>query len=113
MTSVRITVVLLCCFALTACISIPKDAKNRLDRPPSCSTARSDVATLDADKNSGGRRVVTLVPAILPFSIVIGIVRQIFRSPPGAYTDHWRVIAGSNNRAVDTKVAEIERECGL
>ncbi len=104
-------VALFLCLVLTACISIPQEAKDRLAESPSCGTAEQDVAALEADRKSGGRRAFTLLPAIVPVSAVIGILRQIIRKPPGAYTDHWRVIFGSYNREVDSKVAEIGTAC--
>ncbi len=104
-------VALFCCLALTACISIPQDAKDRLAASPSCSTAEQDVTALEADKKSGGRRAFTLVPALLPIAAVLSIVRQIIRRPPGAYTDKWRVIFGSYNNEVDRKVVEIGTAC--
>ena len=104
-------VALFCCLALTACISIPQEAKDRLAEPPTCSTAEQDVAALEADRKSGGRRAFTVIPAIVPVAAVLSILRQIIRRPPGAYTDKWRVIFGSYNNEVDDKVAEIEAAC--
>lgn len=71
-----------------------------------CATARQDIATLEDEKASVGRRALAGVRSVIPFSAAAGILL-------GDYSDRVEVATGSYNEALDSKIQEIRATCGI
>jgi hypothetical protein len=85
--------------------TIDPQVKERLDAPVNCETARRDIAYLEEHKASVAKQVVSGARAIIPFSAAAGVVT-------GDEQDRAEVATGMYNDRIDTKIAEITRQCG-
>ncbi len=86
--------------------SVSDVEKASLQKPVNCSTARSDIATLEDEKASVGRRALAGVRSVIPFSAAAGILF-------GDYRDRVEVATGTYNEALETKIKEIRTTCGI
>ena len=77
-----------------------------LDKRVNCATARQDIATLEDEKASVGRRALAGVRSVIPFSAAAGILL-------GDYRDRVEVATGSYNEALENKILEIRTTCGI
>lgn len=109
----RVAVVALCAFALTACVGISPETKMKISEPVNCSSGYADIAYLESEHASGGKRFVQGLFGILPPSIIISALRAAARSPERMYLDHWSVASGSYNEQMDDKIASIKQRCNL
>jgi hypothetical protein len=71
-----------------------------------CSTARQDIATLEQEKASVAKQIVSGARSVIPFSAAAGIVL-------GDQQDRMEVATGEYNDKIDAKIAEIRRKCGV
>ncbi len=97
-----------CCLVLllVGCAVIPEQARSRLSKPADCATVEQDIKALDADRASGGQRVIHGATAIIPISALIAILA-------GTEGDKIRVASGAYNQSIDEKIGEIRQACGL
>lgn len=86
--------------------TIDDKAKQDLAAPINCSTARRDIATLQDEKASVAKQVVSGARSIIPFSAAAGVVL-------GDQQDRVEVATGVYNDRIDAKIAEIRSKCGI
>ena len=86
--------------------SVSDVEKASLQKPVDCATARRDIATLEDEKASVGRRALAGVRSIIPFSAAAGILM-------GDYSDRVEVATGAYNDALEKKIQEIRTTCGI
>lgn len=86
--------------------TIDDKAKEDLAAPVNCSTARNDIATLEQEKASVAKQIVSGARSVIPFSAAAGIVM-------GDQRDRVEVATGEYNDKIDAKIAEIRRKCGI
>ena len=84
--------------------TIDDQAKKDLDAPVNCATAKQDIATLEEEKASVAKQVVSGVRSIVPFSAAAGIIL-------GDQRDRMEVATGDYNDKIEAKIAEIQRKC--
>ena len=74
--------------------------------PVSCATAEGDMRMLRAEKANLAQEIAMGVTAIVPIGLVIGLV---------TFTEgeKLKVATGEYNQALDTKILEIQTQCGL
>ena len=97
-------------FIIVACVfgckTISQKAKNDLAKPIDCSTAKEDIAALEAEKASVVKKSEAGVGMVLPGAAVIGILS-------GDYSNRVKVATGEYNRDIDAKILEIKCACGI
>ena len=86
--------------------AISDQAKADLDKPVDCSTAKEDIATLEAEKASVAKQVSAGVRSVIPAAAVMGILRRDLG-------DRAKVAAGVYNRDIQEKIDEIKQKCGM
>lgn len=86
--------------------AITDTEKASLNKGVTCATARQDIATLEDEKASVGRRALAGVRSVIPFSAAAGILM-------GDYSDRVEVATGSYNEALENKIQEIRTTCGI
>lgn len=91
---------------VVGCATISDQAKYQLEKPVDCSTARYDIKTLESEKASVGKRMLSGVKMVVPASAVIGILR-------GDWVNRKKVATGEYNRAIDDKIVDIKSSCGI
>jgi hypothetical protein len=84
--------------------TIDDKAKQDLAAPVNCATAKQDIATLEDEKASVAKQIVSGARSIIPFSAAAGIVM-------GDQRDRMEVATGVYNDQIDAKIAEIKRKC--
>lgn len=84
--------------------SISEETKQEVAKPVDCSTAEQDVAILEEERASVGKRMLKGVQSLLPISVVAGILL-------GDYTDRVKVAVGTYNNDLEAKIAEIQQAC--
>lgn len=84
--------------------TIDPAVKEQLDSPINCETAKVDIATLENEKASVAKRVISGARAINPFSAAAGVVM-------GDEQDRLEVASGDYNDQIDAKIAAIKRRC--
>jgi len=89
-----------------ACAPISPEAKRALDKPVNCSSARRDMATLEAERASVAKQLSAGVASVMPVSAVVNILK-------GRYADGVQVATGSYNSDIETKQQEIANACGV
>jgi hypothetical protein len=77
-----------------------------LEKRVDCSTAQQDIATLEEEKASIGRRALAGVRSVIPFSAAAGILM-------GDFPDRVEVATGAYNEALENKIIEIRTVCGI
>jgi hypothetical protein len=78
--------------------------KEQLDSPINCETAKVDIATLEKERASVAKQVISGARAIIPFSAAVGVVT-------GDEQDRLEVASGNYNDRIDAKIAAIKRRC--
>lgn len=102
----KYSAVILSLMFLVGCATISEQATYQLEKSVNCDTARSDIAILENEKASVGKKMVAGVRMIVPVSAVIGILR-------GDWINRKEVATGKYNQAIDDKIAEIKRRCAM
>ena len=102
----------LCLVFTVSCASISQDTIAAIERPVDCSSAEQDVTFLEDERSGFFGRLFAGITAVLPPGSFIVIIRGIFNSPDGIWTDKWKVAFGSYNRKIDDKVSETRSQCG-
>jgi hypothetical protein len=88
------------------CKTISQKAQDDLAKPIDCSTAREDIAALEAEKASVTKQGEAGVGMVLPGAAVIGILS-------GDYSNRVKVASGEYNRDIEAKIMEIKCACGI
>lgn len=86
--------------------SVSEVEKASLQKPVDCATARRDIATLEDEKASVGRRALAGIRSVVPFSAAAGILL-------GDYSDRVEVATGKYNEALEKKIQEIRATCSI
>jgi hypothetical protein len=86
--------------------AIPDSAKQELQRPVSCETARHDIEILEVEKATVATQIAAGVGTVVPTNAVLSILRRDTK-------DRLKVAAGTYNREIEDKIKEIKRECGI
>jgi hypothetical protein len=114
LTTLLTTSVILITMATTGCArknhspmpTIDDQAKEDLAAPVNCATARQDIATLEQEKASLTKQIVSGARSVIPFSAAAGVVI-------GDQSDRIEVATGVYNDRIDAKIAEIRQKCGI
>jgi len=91
---------------LLACKTISPEAKAAITGEVDCSTAEQDLAVLEAERASVGKRIVSGVRSVMPVSAVVGILS-------GDYINRVSVATGVYNRDIEQKEQQISEQCGI
>ena len=86
--------------------SVSDSARAELKQPVNCGTARGDVAILEEERASVGKRALSGVRMVLPIAAVAGLLM-------GDYSDRVQVATGQYNDDIDAKINQIKRTCKL
>ena len=102
------TVLAICLAAsLTACAaSKQKKVEQEMKQPISCATAEGDIRTLEHEKAHTMQQIAEGVTAIVPASIVVGLVTGTEKEKLEVGTDEY-------NKMIDKRIAEIKETCGV
>jgi hypothetical protein len=93
--------------SLAACAaSKQKKVEQEMKQPISCGTAEGDIRTLEHEKAHTAQRIAEGVTALVPASIVVGIVT-------GTEKEKLKVGTGEYNKMIDKRIAEIKETCGV
>lgn len=84
--------------------TIDTTVQQELDASINCATARQDIATLEEEKASVAKQIVSGARSVIPFSAAAGIVL-------GDEQDRLEVASGEYNEKIDAKMAQIKRKC--
>lgn len=84
--------------------TISDEAKASLKARINCSNARADIAILEEERASVGKRILSGVRSVLPFAAVAGILM-------GDYRDRVEVATGQYNADIEQKISEIKQAC--
>jgi hypothetical protein len=92
----------------TACAMQQKRTYQELKHPGAidCAHADGDLRMLQHEKAWVGERIVEGVTAIYPASLVVGLVM-------GTEGTKIRVATGDYNKAIENRIAQIKRTCGI
>ena len=104
-TSKTALVILLAIF-LSACATGQKKVIKELQQPINCATAEGDIRALEHEKAHVAERIAEGVTAIVPISMVVGVVA-------GTEGTKYKVATGEYNKMIDKRIAEIKSQCGL
>ncbi len=99
-----------------ACAPVSEEAKEELAKPIDCNTAAEDVATLEGEKASVGKRVQMGARYIVPIAAAVDILRSYHSDTETSeefYQDKESVLTGDYNDAIDRKIADIKQTCGI
>ena len=86
--------------------SIKDTTKRNLAAPINCSTAQRDIAVLEEEKASVGKRMLSGVRSVMPIAAAGGILM-------GDYNDRVKVAVGTYNSDIAGKIADIKKACNL
>lgn len=86
--------------------SIKKETKQQIAKPVNCATAKRDLAILEKEKASVGKRLLSGVRSVIPISAAAGILM-------GDYSDRVKVAVGTYNADLEAKAAQIRRSCRI
>ena len=94
--------------AASGCAMQQRDVEDQLARPTriNCATASGDIRVLQSEKAHVAQRLVEGATAIYPASAVMGVAT-------GTEGTKLSVATGAYNDAIDARIAEIKRTCGL
>lgn len=94
--------------ALIAGCSTPitKQEKQSLADPVDCSTAVGDMRTLTAEKAHVSKEIEDGATAIIPIGLVVHLIERDEK-------DTFEVGFGEYNRALDKKIADIQKQCNV
>jgi hypothetical protein len=101
-----IPVICLTIFVAACAAPISQQAKQDLASPVDCSTAQSDIRTLEDERASVVKQIEDGVTAVAPVGAVIGILTMTEKDKLEVGTHYY-------NHQINKKIAEIKRECGV
>jgi hypothetical protein len=101
-----IPVICLTIFVAACAAPISQQAKQDLASPVDCSTAQSDIRTLEDERASVVKQIEDGVTAVAPIGAVIGILTMTEKDKLEVGTHYY-------NHQINKKIAEIKRECGV
>ena len=97
---------------LVSCGSpVSKEAKMQMQKPIDCADAREDIAALENEKASVGRRIGQGARFVVPVSVVVNIFQE--GSGSDNVKDRKSVAAGDYNKEIDAKITEIKSTCNV
>ena len=102
-------VILLGCIVmlLPACGAFKaKKVEKEMKQPINCAHAEGDIRVLQSEKAHVASEVANGVTAIIPASLVIGLVTL-------TEGEKVRIATGEYNKAIDKRIAEIKSQCGV
>lgn len=94
------------CLASGCAYQFKKQEEAAEKMPVNCATAEGDLRVLRSEKAHVGEQIAMGVTAIIPASLVIGILT-------GTEVEKLKVASGEYNKQLDAKIAEIQSQCGL
>ena len=83
-----------------------KKVEKGMKQPINCATAEGDIRVLQNEKAHVASEVANGVTAIIPASLVMGIIT-------GTEKEKIRIATGEYNKAIDKRIAEIKSQCGV
>ena len=93
--------------SLVACVANKqKQVEQEMKQPINCATAEGDIRTLEHEKAHTAEQIAEGVTALVPASIVVGIVT-------GTEEEKLKVGTGEYNKMIDQRIAEIKKTCGI
>jgi hypothetical protein len=93
--------------SVTGCAQqLKQEEQSAKTMPIHCGTAQGDIRVLQSEKANVAQQVAMGVTMIYPASAVISILT-------GVEDTKYQVATGEYNAAIDKKIAEIKRTCGL
>ena len=101
-------VILLGCVVMLmpACAMKQKKVEKEMKQPINCATAEGDIRVLQGEKAHVASEAANGVTAIVPASLVIGLVTL-------TEGEKIRIATGEYNKAIDKRIAEIKAQCGV
>jgi hypothetical protein len=105
-----ITLVILCCFAvsLSACgMKMKKNLKHieaEKNNPVNCATAENDIKVLVKEKANVGEQIFAGLTSVAPPALVMGILT-------GTETSKIKVALGTYDKLIDTRIKKIKETC--
>jgi hypothetical protein len=102
----KVLFVLVACALASGCAMKEKRTLESLKQPVNCSTAEGDLRVLQGEKVHVASEIASGVTAIVPVSLVLGIVT-------GTEGTKFKVATGQYNKALDQRIAEIKSTCGV
>jgi hypothetical protein len=92
--------------SLAACAANKqKQVEQEMKQPINCATAEGDIRTLEHEKAHTAQQIAEGVTALVPASIVVGIVT-------GTEKEKLKVGTGEYNKMIDQRISEIKQKCG-
>ena len=83
-----------------------KKVEKEMKQPINCAHAEGDIRVLQSEKAHVASEVANGVTAIIPASLVIGLVTL-------TEGEKVRIATGEYNKAIDKRIAEIKSQCGV
>jgi len=102
----RVIAVVCMVLLLPACAMKQKKVEKEMKQPVNCATAEGDIRMLQHEKAHVVQQIAEGVTAIVPASLVIGLVTLTEK-------EKIRVATGEYNKAIDKRIAEIKAQCGV
>ena len=104
----RSMIIIVMCFMLcvTGCAFQQKKVEKEMKQPINCATAEGDIRALRAEKAHVAQQIAEGVTAVVPMSLVVGIVT-------GTEKEKIHVATGEYNKMIDKRIAEIKEHCGV
>ena len=95
------------CFVISmaGCASNQKRVEQDMKQPINCAHAEGNIRALQHEKTHTTDQIAAGVQAIVPASLVIGLVT-------GTEGTNARVATGQYNKMIDERIAEIRSKCG-
>ena len=96
--------------------SVSQEAREAKAKPVNCDTAKEDIATLEAERASAGRRMAAGARVFMPPAAIVDILAGYTQKdePPDQYFDGTNEVAsGEYNEKIDAKIAEIKEVCNI
>lgn len=84
--------------------SVSPQARQQIEKPVNCYTAKRDIAVLEEERASVGKRMLSGVRSVMPIAAVAGLLT-------GDYSDRVSVASGEYNEAIEQKIAQIKTTC--
>ena len=101
-----IIIVMCLVLSVTGCAFQQKKVEKELKQPVNCATAEGDLRALKAEKVHVAQQIAEGVTAIIPISLVVGVVTMTEGTK-------LKVATGEYNKMIDNKIAEIKETCGV
>jgi hypothetical protein len=83
-----------------------KKVEKEMKQPINCAHAEGDIRVLQSEKAHVASEIANGVTAIIPASLVIGLVTL-------TEGEKVRIATGEYNKAIDKRIAEIKAQCGV